>query len=416
MDGREPPSVRSTTSAARKAIAKAADASNARALIPRGEALGRSIYKQTVLHEDDYVEALGRIIARDFFPDVALAQQLAEHAQAEEEAQATPWRRSERTLNSTQRDLTATPFASAYGATPMSSEMPTAGPSRRPAKMPESFAKRIANQSKSLDAFINRYTSEDNSSFATILQEETVQRRVKNAWAFEASDRATIEYSAASERRERLVGAIKRAVESSENGSVMLIEGAEAGRPGERLILEDGRTSIAGDRQSIQDAKRRVIADAPREGQDLIEGERQRLLIEDGKQREEREIVPPDTGEAAARAMLKGKAKAVEPDEASGPPISRENGGVDAWKHTARNAFMFGADANVPMTERSQALPTDLSLNENDKLKAGDPATILHRNTRLPETIDPLALRGDDVPPSPSHSNIAAAISGTPCP
>ena len=66
MDRRGDSSVRSTTSVARRAIAKAAEDSNARALIPRGEALGRSIYKQTVLHEDECVRVSSCSDARSY--------------------------------------------------------------------------------------------------------------------------------------------------------------------------------------------------------------------------------------------------------------------------------------------------------------------------------------------------------------
>ena len=155
---REPPSVRSTTSAARRAIAAAAEASNARALVPRGEILGKSILRRRILHEDDYVEALERIIARDFFPDVELARELAEHAAAERaETEGTPWRDTDRmTLDTgfTGRDLGATPFATDAGETPLRSTI--AGPSTRPRQPDVSFAKQLADEARSLDSFLSR--------------------------------------------------------------------------------------------------------------------------------------------------------------------------------------------------------------------------------------------------------------------
>jgi len=66
---------------------------------------------------------------------------------------------------------------------------------------------------------------------------------------------------------------------------------------------------------------------------------------------------------------------------------------------------MFPPDANVPLKDtRARALAA-----ENQNM---EPKGINHLNTRLPGTGSDLS---QDVPPSPSRSNIAAAIGGTPC-
>lgn len=53
-------------------------------------------------------------------------------------------------------------------------------------------------------------------------------------------------------------------------------------------------------------------------------------------------------------------------------------------------------------------------LSAAERLGMGEPKAIVHGNTRLPLQ-GGLADSEGSVPPSPSSSNIAAAISGTPC-
>lgn len=59
--------------------------------------------------------------------------------------------------------------------------------------------------SLSLDAFQAKYTSEDNSSFTEILDEENERRRQKHAWAWEAERRAGERKAKELEGRERLL-------------------------------------------------------------------------------------------------------------------------------------------------------------------------------------------------------------------
>lgn len=71
---------------------------------------------------------------------------------------------------------------------------------------------------------------------------------------------------------------------------------------------------------------------------------------------------------------------------------------------------MYPPDANRPLTAPR---PKTLEPKEADRLGLQAPKAISHANTRIitPSTSGELA-----VPPSPTHSNIAAAIAGTPYP
>lgn len=70
----------------------------------------------------------------------------------------------------------------------------------------------------------------------------------------------------------------------------------------------------------------------------------------------------------------------------------------------ARNSFMFPPDANLALTAPR---PSELQPKEGDKLGLQAPKSINRSNTR----IQSVHLEQQPPPPSPSHSNIAAAIS-----
>ena len=55
------------------------------ALASKRPNLGRSVYRQTILSEDDYTEAIERIVRRDFFPDLYAADLERERQEREAE-------------------------------------------------------------------------------------------------------------------------------------------------------------------------------------------------------------------------------------------------------------------------------------------------------------------------------------------
>ena len=107
----------------------------------------RSLNRQVVLEEDEYTEALSHIIARDFFPS------------------QTPSRTN-------------------------------GEPERKRARYDKDL---------SLDTFQARYTSEDNSSFTQILDEENRVRKEKWAWAWDAQKRVERQQDKMIERRENML-------------------------------------------------------------------------------------------------------------------------------------------------------------------------------------------------------------------
>ncbi|KAI5790217.1 nuclear protein DGCR14 [Geopyxis carbonaria] len=142
-----------------------------------------------VLDEDTYTDALSEIIARDFFPGLLESQHQQEYLNALEsrddewiaeasrkltEVMNTPQHRRRGTSFATPRfhNASATPtIGRAIGATPMTEATD--------ASQPE---KPKVETHMSLDAFQAKYTSEDNSSFNTLLDKQNEKKR--NAYAF----------------------------------------------------------------------------------------------------------------------------------------------------------------------------------------------------------------------------------------
>lgn len=168
----------------------------------------RSLNRQVVLEEDEYTEALSQIIARDFFPSIvhldatngyldALRSkdpQLIQASVRRIEELATPVSRRHRSWE--------TPAQTPYRAGP--SETPLRTPLRTPRGEPPTKKTRY-NTDMSLDNFQAKYTSEDNSSFTQILEDENRKRREKWAWAWDAQRRVEEQRGKMLEGRERLL-------------------------------------------------------------------------------------------------------------------------------------------------------------------------------------------------------------------
>jgi protein DGCR14 len=160
-----------------------------------------------------------------------------------------------------------TPYSSSYARY---SETPVPTPSRRSRQVPAETVPYDTNLS--LTAFLSRYTSEDNASFAEILERTNEARKRKYSWAFDKEKETNDRARRAKQARESLVEMVRMAIESGEG--VKMIEGVEAGRPGSRVVLTGGQVSLAGDRQSIENAKRKMLMAPTAEQRLLIEGPR----------------------------------------------------------------------------------------------------------------------------------------------
>ena len=247
----------------------------------------RSLNRQLILTEEEYSDALERIIARDFFPMLSgVLKRRDEEAMIMKGFTSNDPDVIERSVKRLENWMDATPAWSvrynkdSVSNTPRTTYMqdtPRQGAIGKDLETPVSNRDLARKAQKdlpydsnlTLDEFQAKYTSEDNASFAEIINEENVARRSKYAWAYKAEQTSNDKARRAIEAREKLVDLARRLAEG--DSEVRLIEGAEAGRPGERILIE-GRESLPGDRASIEFAKRRIAA-AP---------SKERLLIEAG--------------------------------------------------------------------------------------------------------------------------------------
>lgn len=164
----------------------------------------RSLNRQVVLDEDEYTEALSQIIARDFFPSLVHLDATNEYLDAlrsedPDRIHATVRRLEDLSTPRTARYPYQTPGKTPYAAGPSDTPLRTPRDDEPPLKKPK------YDTEMSLDHFQARYTSEDNSSFTQILDEENRRRREKWAWAWEAQKRVEQQRGKMLEGRERLL-------------------------------------------------------------------------------------------------------------------------------------------------------------------------------------------------------------------
>ncbi|EPQ60700.1 hypothetical protein GLOTRDRAFT_68567 [Gloeophyllum trabeum ATCC 11539] len=321
---------------------------------PPTSPLPRSLNRQAVLDEDEYTAALSHIIARDFFPSLVHLDATNDYLDAlrSEDPQlihasvrrleqlSTPATRSGRTWQ--------TPSQTPYGL----------GPSETPLRTPrsEAPAKRARyDTDMNLDAFQARYTSEDNSSFTEILDDENRKRREKWSWAWEAQKKVEAQ-------KERL----------------------------------------------LEDRKRSLIEAAPGPGvreKFLIENPTPAGLITDGRtpDEENKKSDPSDSSKGKEVALHD---QGHDETDVMAPKKDKRPAGVDGWHFKARNALMFPPDADVTPYDAAGSS----SKQDSEPVV---PKVIKYNSTRLPEQ-EASHRESQSEPPSPTRSRIDAAIAGTP--
>lgn len=235
----------------------------------------RSLNRQIVLEEDEYTSALSHIIARDFFPSLV-------HLDATNDYLDALHSRDPHLISaSVQRleQINETPAATQYDAHQTPSQTPySLEPSQTPTRTPRGEApyKRLRyDTSLSLDTFQARYTSEDNSSFTRILDEENFKRKEKWGWAWDA--------------QKRVEGSQQKMIEARQR---MLVEGPSLTGVREKFMLEPPLAkSITGPRPLLL-LESKKISEEQKEGQEN-DGNRDNASILTLEQHEAEDVMAP---------------------------------------------------------------------------------------------------------------------------
>jgi len=187
-------------------------------MTPTQERPSRSLDCQIVLEEEEYTEALSKIIARDFFPSLVHLDATNGYLDALQTSDPHLINASVRRLE----EITSTPASRRWAPLQTPSQTPFGLAGKTPSMFKEPSRKRARYETDmNLDNFQARYTSEDNSSFTQILDQENRVRKEKWAWAWDAQKRVENQQS-------RMI----------ENRTTMLIESTTATGVREKFVIE----------------------------------------------------------------------------------------------------------------------------------------------------------------------------------
>lgn len=271
----------------------AADSSNLK--------LERSLNKQIILDEDEYTAALADIITRDFFPSLVHLDATNDYLDAVHSRDSDSIAASVQRLHQVSNTPVSGPSTSRRA--PVQTPGPTpyvSFPSDTPFHIDlEENVERVSKRprydtSLSLDEFQTRYTSEDNSSFTQILDQENTKRKENYTWAWEAQKRVEAQ-------RERMIEARER----------MLIEPAGGVIPGVR-------------------EKFRIEAPTP-VGLITAAAEQKEKDEKIGKERELAVVVKATSVEEATKAVM-------------APRKDQRPAGVDGWKFKVKKTSILSSN------------------------------------------------------------------------
>uniref|UniRef100_A0A1B6CZD1 Uncharacterized protein n=1 Tax=Clastoptera arizonana TaxID=38151 RepID=A0A1B6CZD1_9HEMI len=154
--------------------------------------------KIKVLDEDTYLENVGKIIERDFFPDLKKLRAQNDYLDALERNDMVKVRELYAKYNK------KVPFSQDGYASPATFETPISNKSKDDEICDNNFLENTPNNSKdlcneenselklSLDQYLGSHTSEDNNSFQEIIKESEQQHRHKHSWLYEGEESSNL--------------------------------------------------------------------------------------------------------------------------------------------------------------------------------------------------------------------------------
>lgn len=143
----------------------------------------KRVARKRVLDEDAYVNALEKIIRRDYFPDLDKYKAKLELLKAIEKGDVASVQRLKASL---------TPSSSSRVSTPGTPRLTAISAERREGEdstVETESGHVIDVQGVTLKDFVAKHTSEDNASFQSVLTVENEKKREKNKWLYEAEEK-----------------------------------------------------------------------------------------------------------------------------------------------------------------------------------------------------------------------------------
>ncbi|XP_015187128.1 PREDICTED: protein DGCR14 homolog isoform X1 [Polistes dominula] len=163
---------------------------------PIGVAKKSKQIRSKILDEDTYIEKIGKIIQRDFFPHLEKLQAQNQYLDALEQNDVKRMRELYEKYSSG-RPATERPASPATFETPVRKDesedehLRSSKATRDTPCKTESKEKDIENK-VGLDAFLSINTSEDNASFEEMMVEAERRRKLKYAWLYEAEEKSNL--------------------------------------------------------------------------------------------------------------------------------------------------------------------------------------------------------------------------------
>lgn len=148
-----------------------------------------------MLCEEDYIQALGEIIERDYFPETSIMKKHLEILTAMEKRDPILLRETQRKIVSELRRNDQTPFLNVLGTQRAASSSAQGGSRDNVEEWDEEEENDYTEESMkkmTLATFFNYFVSEDNESFAKIHQKDLENHRRKHHWVYEPQNKGVV--------------------------------------------------------------------------------------------------------------------------------------------------------------------------------------------------------------------------------